>query len=127
MRWQIWRRALGRLLCVTLLLLGLAPGALPLGAAPVQDQQQPAPGGPATEPGETVVVPKKTPPAATVQPEEKKPEKKSDVHTRAAEDKLRLALGTRVRINRKGKGGRIEIDFVDEDELQRLYERLIGE
>jgi ParB family chromosome partitioning protein len=58
---------------------------------------------------------------------DKKPEKKSDVHTRAAEDKLRLALGTRVRINRKGKGGRIEIDFVDEDELQRLYERFTGE
>jgi ParB family chromosome partitioning protein len=56
-----------------------------------------------------------------------KPEKKSDVHTRAAEDKLRLALGTRVRINRRGKGGRIEIEFVDEDELQRLYERLVGE
>ena len=54
-------------------------------------------------------------------------EKKTDVHTRAAEDKLRLALGTRVRINRKGKGGRIEIDFVNEDELQRLYERLTGE
>ena len=49
---------------------------------------------------------------------------KSDVHTRAAEDKLRLALGTRVRINRRGKGGRIEIDFVNEDELQRLYELL---
>jgi ParB family chromosome partitioning protein len=47
-----------------------------------------------------------------------------DVHTRAAEEKLRLALGTRVRINRKGKGGRIEIDFGSEDELQRLYERL---
>jgi ParB family chromosome partitioning protein len=59
-------------------------------------------------------------------PEENKPEKKSDVHTRAAEDKLRLALGTRVRINRKGKGGRIEIDFVDENELQRLYELLTG-
>jgi len=28
---------------------------------------------------------------------------------------------------RKGKGGRIEIDFVNEDELQRLYERLVGE
>jgi ParB family transcriptional regulator, chromosome partitioning protein len=54
-------------------------------------------------------------------------DKKTDVHTRAAEDKLRLALGTRVRINRKGKGGRIEIDFVNEDELQRLYERLTGE
>jgi len=47
-----------------------------------------------------------------------------DVHTRAAEDKLRFALGTRVRINRKGKGGRIEIDFQNEDELNRLYEQL---
>jgi ParB family chromosome partitioning protein len=59
-------------------------------------------------------------------PEEKKVEKKPDVHTRAAEDKLRLALGTRVRINRRGKGGRLEIEFVDEDELQRLYELLTG-
>jgi ParB family chromosome partitioning protein len=48
----------------------------------------------------------------------------ADVHTRAAEEKLRMTLGTRVRINRKGKGGRIEIDFGSEDELQRLYERL---
>ena len=47
-----------------------------------------------------------------------------DVHTRAAEEKLRMALGTRVRISRKGKGGRIEIDFGSEDELQRLYEHL---
>ena len=56
-----------------------------------------------------------------------KPEKSIDVHTRAAEDKLRLALGTRARIVRKEKGGRIEIDFVNEDELQRLYERLVGQ
>ena len=49
----------------------------------------------------------------------------TDVHTRAAEDKLRMTLGTRVRINRKGKGGRIEIDFGSEDELQRLYEQLV--
>jgi ParB family chromosome partitioning protein len=48
-----------------------------------------------------------------------------DVHTRAAEDNLRYALGTRVRIHRKGKGGRIEIDFQSEDELQRIYEHLI--
>ena len=47
-----------------------------------------------------------------------------DVHTRAAEDRLRLLLGTRVRIARKGKGGRIEIDFVSEDELIRIYELL---
>jgi len=60
-------------------------------------------------------------------PEAKKTAKATDVHTRAAEDKLKLALGTRTRIVRKGKGGRIEIDFVSEDELQRLYERLVGE
>ena len=48
----------------------------------------------------------------------------ADVHTRAAEDRLKVALGTRVRIVRRGKRGRIEISFVSEDELQRLYEHL---
>src|SRR6202140_5000010 len=33
----------------------------------------------------------------------------ADVHTRAAEDRLRLALGTRVRIVRNGSRGRIEV------------------
>ena len=47
-----------------------------------------------------------------------------DVHTRAAEDRLRLVLGTRVRIVRQGPRGRIEIDFGSEDELIRLYEQL---
>jgi len=49
-----------------------------------------------------------------------------DVHTRAAEDRLRLALGTRVRIVRAGARGRIEIDFGSEDELIRLFEQLTG-
>src|SRR6478609_4784090 len=49
-----------------------------------------------------------------------------DVHTRADEDKLRFALGTGVRIVRKGKGGRIEIDFTSEGELQRVYEMLVA-
>jgi ParB family transcriptional regulator, chromosome partitioning protein len=48
----------------------------------------------------------------------------SDVHTRAAEDRLKLALGTRVRIIRRGKAGTIRIEFTSEDELQRLYEQL---
>jgi ParB family chromosome partitioning protein len=48
----------------------------------------------------------------------------TDVHTRAAEDRLKLLLGTRVRIVRRGTGGRIEIDFGSEDELIRIYERL---
>ena len=47
-----------------------------------------------------------------------------DVHTRAAEDRLRLVLGTRVRIVRRGTKGRIEIDFGSEDELIRIYEQL---
>jgi ParB family chromosome partitioning protein len=50
------------------------------------------------------------------------PPKPVDVHTRAAEDRLKLLLGTRVRIVRKGTGGRIEIDFSTEDELIRIYE-----
>jgi ParB family chromosome partitioning protein len=47
-----------------------------------------------------------------------------DPNTRAAEDQLKVALGTRVRIVRKGPGGRIEIDFTSEPELHRLYEAL---
>ena len=50
-----------------------------------------------------------------------------DVHTRAAEERLRLHFGTRVRIVRQGAKGRIEIDFGSEDELIRLFEQLTGE
>ena len=59
---------------------------------------------------------------ATPPPPRKEP--KSDVHTRAAEQELRLSLGAPVRIVRGRKGGRIEIDFKSEDELQRLFELL---
>jgi ParB family chromosome partitioning protein len=52
------------------------------------------------------------------------PPKPIDVHTRAAEDRLKLLLGTKVRIVRSGRRGRIEIDFVSEEELIRIYERL---
>jgi ParB family transcriptional regulator, chromosome partitioning protein len=48
----------------------------------------------------------------------------TDVHTRAAEDRLRFALGTKVRIVRRGQGGTIEIDFGSEAELNRIYEQL---
>ncbi len=48
----------------------------------------------------------------------------ADVHTRAAEDRLRLALGTRVRIIRQGTRGRLEIDFASEEELIRIFEQL---
>ena len=48
----------------------------------------------------------------------------ADVHTRAAEERLRLLFGTRVRIVRRGTHGRIEIDFGSEDELIRIYDQL---
>jgi len=57
-------------------------------------------------------------------PAEPAPPKPVDVHTRAAEERLRLTLGTRIRIIRKGTRGRIEIDFGSEDELIRIYELL---
>ena len=47
-----------------------------------------------------------------------------DVHTRAAEDRLRFALGTKVRIVRRGHGGTVEIDFSSEAELNRVYEHI---
>jgi ParB family chromosome partitioning protein len=57
-------------------------------------------------------------------PREAAEPKPADVHTRAAEDRLKLLLGTRVRIVRQGARGRIEIDFVSEEELIRIYDQL---
>jgi len=59
-------------------------------------------------------------------PPKPKAVKVADVHTRAAEQELRMALGAAVRIVRKRKGGKIEVDFTSENELQRLYERMTG-
>ncbi|MGH9329414.1 MAG: ParB/RepB/Spo0J family partition protein, partial [Vicinamibacterales bacterium] len=50
--------------------------------------------------------------------------KPNDANTRAAEERLRFVLGTPVRIIRKGKGGRIEVEFTSEDELNRIYEQI---
>lgn len=60
-------------------------------------------------------------------PPKAKEAKPADVHTRAAEERLRLIFGTRVRIVRQGTRGRVEIDFRSEDELIRLFEQLAGE
>lgn len=57
-------------------------------------------------------------------PSPEKPPARTDPNTRAAEEQLRLSLGTRVRIRRRARGGKLEIDFTSEDELQRLFERL---
>ena len=57
-------------------------------------------------------------------PRETADPKPTDVHTRAAEERLKLLLGTRVRIVRQGARGRIEINFVSEEELIRIYDQL---
>jgi ParB family chromosome partitioning protein len=49
-----------------------------------------------------------------------------DANTRAAQDKLRLTLGTKADIVRRGKGGEIRIAFKDENELIRIFEILTG-
>jgi ParB family chromosome partitioning protein len=49
-----------------------------------------------------------------------------DVHTREAQDKLRLVLGAKAEIIRRGRGGQIRIPFKNEEELIRIYEILTG-
>ena len=48
-----------------------------------------------------------------------------DPNTRAAEERLRAALGARVQISRRGKGGTVRIAFGTETELHRLFEALL--
>ena len=50
---------------------------------------------------------------------------RKDPNTRAAEDRLRAALGTRVQISRRGKGGTLRIAFASEAELHRLFDVLV--
>jgi ParB family chromosome partitioning protein len=42
------------------------------------------------------------------------------------EEDLRQRLGTKVSLSRSRKGGRIVIEYYSDEELERLYERLIG-
>jgi ParB family transcriptional regulator, chromosome partitioning protein len=42
------------------------------------------------------------------------------------EEELRRALGTKVSLSRTRRGGRIVIEYYSEEELGRLYERLVG-
>jgi ParB family chromosome partitioning protein len=51
--------------------------------------------------------------------------KRVEPNTRAAEERLKSALGTRVEIVRRGTGGQIRIRFASEAELNRIYESLV--
>jgi ParB family chromosome partitioning protein len=60
-------------------------------------------------------------------PKPAEPESPQDPNVKAAVSDLEAALGTRVRITEKSdQRGRIEIEYYSQDELNRLYELLIG-
>ncbi|MFN8005554.1 MAG: ParB/RepB/Spo0J family partition protein [Terriglobia bacterium] len=50
--------------------------------------------------------------------------KPQDPNVRAAIENLERRLGTRVRIIEHGSGGKIEIEYYSQEELQRIYEQL---
>jgi ParB family chromosome partitioning protein len=61
-------------------------------------------------------------------PGEPKEPPKVDPNVRAAVEELERTLGTRVRIVEKSVNrGRIEIDYFSQDDLDRLYELIVGE
>jgi ParB family transcriptional regulator, chromosome partitioning protein len=69
---------------------------------------------------EKLVSPKQEAPA--------KPAKSVDPNLRAAIQEMERALGTRVKIVEGQRGaGRIEIEYYNDGDLQRLYKRLAGE
>lgn len=52
---------------------------------------------------------------------------KPDPNVQAAVEEMERALGTRVRIVPKGNNrGRLEIDYFSQDDLDRIYERIVG-
>lgn len=63
-------------------------------------------------------------PAAATQP----PPMRNDANIRAAETKLRRQLGTQVRVmpSQTSAGGKIEIEYYSDSDLDRLYQLLIG-
>lgn len=56
------------------------------------------------------------------------PPTRDDANIRAAETKLRRRLGTQVRVmpSQTGTGGKIEIEYYNESDLDRLYQLLSG-
>jgi ParB family transcriptional regulator, chromosome partitioning protein len=57
---------------------------------------------------------------------EPRPSRVTDPDLERVEEDLRRSLGTKVSLARSRRGGRIVIEFYDEDDLSRLYERLVG-
>jgi ParB family chromosome partitioning protein len=50
----------------------------------------------------------------------------ADADAERVEEDLRRSLGTKVRLTRTRRGGRIVIDYYGDEELARIYQRLVG-
>jgi ParB family chromosome partitioning protein len=59
-------------------------------------------------------------------PAESEPVRVADPDVERLEDAFRQALGTRVRLVKGRRGGRLVITFFSDDELQGLYEAIVG-
>ena len=57
---------------------------------------------------------------------EPEPAAAADPDVERVEEDLRRSLGTKVRLTRTRRGGRITIEYYGDDELARLYARLVG-
>jgi ParB family chromosome partitioning protein len=55
-----------------------------------------------------------------------RPAQTADADVERVEEDLRRSLGTKVRLTRTRRGGRIVIDYYGDEELARLYQRLVG-
>jgi len=58
--------------------------------------------------------------------EERQPAREESPEMKALESRFREVLGTKVNLARSGKGGRVVIYFYSEEELDALYERIVG-
>jgi hypothetical protein len=65
-----------------------------------------------------------TAPTTAVQPETKP----ADPNIKAAENKLRRKLGTQVRVmpSAKGTGGKVEIEYYNDGDLDKIYRLLMS-
>jgi ParB family chromosome partitioning protein len=55
------------------------------------------------------------------------PSAAADPDVERVEEDLRRSLGTKVRLTRTRRGGRIVIEYFGDEELARLYQRLVGD
>lgn len=64
---------------------------------------------------------------AEAESEEAEPDDPDRANTRRLEEAFRGALGTKVALSRGRKGGRLVISFYSDEELQNIYEKIVGE